>query len=100
MANKGKPPKGSNGNGSGSGSGGTTTPTDPTSPPPPPTTSGDAGVILLDFDGYTVSGTLWNVAGNTINCTPANLTSDAVTKIISRVQNDYAPFNIIVTTDE
>ncbi len=88
-ANKGKPPR--NGGGNGGSGGGTTT-------PPPSTTN--SGVILLDFDGHQVSGTAWNVGGVTINCTPANLSGDAVNTIIARVTNDYAPFNIMVTTDE
>ena len=113
-ANRGKPPKGGNGNGNGgggtSGGGGTTdttvvtpppTTTDPTTPPPPPPpTPTNAGVVLLDFDGHLVTGTAWNSGGTSINCTPANISGDAVTKIIERVSNDYAPFNVVVTTDE
>jgi hypothetical protein len=78
------------GGGSGSGGGGT-----PPPPPPPPS----SGVIYLDFDGQVVSGTNWN-AGATINCAPANLTTVAMTNILYRVMNDYAPFNVTVTTDE
>jgi hypothetical protein len=66
-----------------------------TTPPPPPA----SGVILLDFDGQVVSGTLWNTTGP-INCAPANLTSEAVTTIVNSVTNDYSPFNVVVTTDE
>jgi hypothetical protein len=57
------------------------------------------GVILLDFNGHLVSGTSWNAIGN-INCTPANLSSAAINTILTRVKNDYAPFNITVTTNE
>jgi hypothetical protein len=64
---------------------------------PPP--SGSAGVILLDFDGQTVSGTNWNTAGSIV-CTPANLSASSMDHIFQRVTNDYSPFNVIVTTDE
>src|SRR6187455_2723358 len=57
------------------------------------------GVILLDFDGQLVSGTSWNSMGN-LNCTPANLSATAINTILTRVKNDYAPFNVTVTTDE
>lgn len=87
-----KPPRGDAGSGTGSGTGTTT-------PPPPPPHSSNAAVILLDFDGQLVSGTAWN-GGATINCAPANLSSEAVGTIINRVANDYAPFNVIVTADE
>jgi len=86
FANQGK---GGHGNGGG-GTGGGGTGGGGTSP---------AGVILLDFDGQTVSGTDWNTMG-TIYCAPANLSGDGVTSILNRVINDYSPFNVIVTTDE
>lgn len=79
----------------GSGSTGSDT---PPPPPPPPPPSGSS-VILLDFDGHSVSGTSWNYNG-TINCTPANLTAAAIAEIVNRVSNDYSPFNVVVTTDE
>jgi Metallo-peptidase family M12B Reprolysin-like len=63
--------------------------------PPPPA----AGVILLDFDGQLVSGTVWNTAGD-IYCAPANLTASEISTIVQRVTNDYSPFSIEVTTDE
>jgi Metallo-peptidase family M12B Reprolysin-like len=63
---------------------------------PPPT---NPGIIMLDFDGHMVSGTNWN-GGATINCAPANLSSEAMSRIITRVGNDYIPFNITITTDE
>lgn len=74
----------------------------PLPPPPPPSGGGGtppSGVILLDFDGQLVSGTSWNYAGN-INCVPANLTATAMSSIMDRIINDYAPFNVVVTTDE
>jgi hypothetical protein len=62
------------------------------------TTSGGS-VILLDFDGATVSNTSWNVNG-TFTCSPANLTSENISEIVDRVTNDYSPFNITITTSE
>ena len=64
---------------------------------PPATTA--SSVILLDFNGHVVSGTSWNSSGD-INCSPANLTTEAVSEIVERVTNDYSEFNIIITTDE
>ncbi|MER3498244.1 MAG: hypothetical protein C4308_06185 [Chitinophagaceae bacterium] len=65
-----------------------------------PVIPGNAGVLLLDFDGNYVSGTVWNAGVGDINCAAANLTSDQVNAIFNRVSNDYSPFNIVVTTDE
>jgi hypothetical protein len=56
-------------------------------------------VILLDFNGQLVSGTSWNYNGP-ITCTPANLTSTDISRIVDHVSNDYSPFNVLVTTDE
>ena len=64
---------------------------------PPPTSN--AAVILLDFNGQTVSGTSWNTNGN-INCAPANLTAADISNVVQRVTNDYSPFAVTVTTDE
>lgn len=62
-------------------------------------TSSATPVILLDFDGQVVSGTMWNVNGDII-CAPANLSAGEMSIVIQRVMADYAPFNITVTTDE
>lgn len=89
LSGRGKPPKttgGTTGGGTGGTGGGGTT-------------SGTPSVVLLDFDGHTVSGTNWNTTGD-INCSPANLSYAAITAIFNRVANDYSPFNITVTTDE
>lgn len=64
------------------------------------TNSTGAGVIYLDFNGETVTGTSWNFTGAPIECAPANLTVDAMNQIVDRVTDDFSPFNIIVTTDE
>ena len=83
-------PRNGGGNGNGGG-GGTTTP-----PPPPAPTS---GVILLDFDGQTVSNTSWNWNGNIV-CSPANMSTEEQSLVFQRVSNDYSPFNVTVTLDE
>lgn len=63
------------------------------------TTTTAPSVIMLDFDGKVVSGTSWNVSGD-ITCAPANLSDADITTIFQRVATDYAPFNVIITTDE
>lgn len=55
--------------------------------------------ILLTFNGYRVAHTPWNTVGDIV-CTGANLTSAEIEKIITRVKEDFAPFNVTVTTDE
>lgn len=82
LSGKGKPPRF---NWSNVGTGGTGT----TAPP----------VLLLDFDGHTVSNTSWNAFGDIV-CSPANLSYEATGMIFNRIANDYSPFNVIVTTDE
>ena len=54
--------------------------------------------IFLDFDGATVSGSLWN-NGNTLNCAPSGLSDASITDIFYRVSEDYRPFNVNITTD-
>jgi len=56
-------------------------------------------VILLDFNGHTVAGTMWNVNG-TFTCNSSGLNDAAITEIFNRVAEDYRPFNINVTTNE
>jgi len=72
-------------------------PKPPSGTTPPPS---NAGVILLDFDGHLVSGTMWNSGGSNFTCAPANVTAVDASVILQRVTNDYSPFNITVTTDE
>jgi hypothetical protein len=73
---------------------------------------GASKIIYLDFDGFAMSGTAWNDsynAGNTIQCPPWDIDgnpsvfSDAERTIIQnvwkRVAEDYAPFNVDVTTE-
>ena len=68
-------------------------------------------VIYLDFTGHTTTGTAWNNSyGSTITSGPLNYDSDATTfnaaertviaKVWAGVAEDYAPFNVDVTTQE
>lgn len=61
--------------------------------------SATAAVIFLDFDGYYVSGTMWNVNGP-FTCNSSGLTTTQMTEVFNRVAEDYRPFNINITTDE
>jgi hypothetical protein len=85
-----KGPKGGGNGGNGGGGGGGTT------------TSPNGGVIYLDFDGQTVTGTTWNsyIGGVDIVCAPANMTATEISLAVQRIANDYSPFNITVTTSE
>ncbi|NET57397.1 MAG: S8 family serine peptidase [Symploca sp. SIO2E6] len=67
--------------------------------------------MFLDFDGHTTSGTAWNFLYNNNIVTPAySLDADtssfstteleAITEIWQRVAEDFAPFNVDVTTIE
>ncbi len=59
---------------------------------------GATATIYLDFDGHTVTGTLWN-GGSPLVCAPAPLTDAQITEIFNRVSEDYRPFNVNITTD-
>lgn len=56
-------------------------------------------VLLLDFDGQTVSGTSWNVNGPIVAAS-SGLNTDQINEVYNRIAEDYRPFNINVTTDE
>lgn len=73
----------------------------PPPPPPPPVTPVVSlpGVILLDFDGFTVSQTSWNAAGDIV-CTAAGLSIDEQQRILDTVAARYKMFNVIVTTSD
>ncbi|HEX6848749.1 MAG TPA: T9SS type A sorting domain-containing protein [Chitinophagaceae bacterium] len=58
-----------------------------------------ASVILLDFDGHAVSGTMWNTSG-AFTCNSSGLSEAAITEVFNRVAEDYRPFNINITTNE
>lgn len=74
---------------------------------------GATKVIYLDFDGYVLSGTAWNASynqGRDIVCPPfdfeggPSVFTDAekvrIQNIWSRVAEDYAPFDVDVTTED
>src|SRR6187401_2575139 len=58
-----------------------------------------SNVILLDFNGHAVSGTMWNTNG-AFTCNSSGLSDAAITEVFNRVAEDYRPFNINVTTNE
>jgi hypothetical protein len=62
---------------------------------------GAVAVAYLDMDGQVVSGTQW-LSGGTINARgiSSNYTQAQMTEIWRRTVEDYAPFQINVTTDE
>jgi hypothetical protein len=55
-------------------------------------------VAYLDFDGETVTESLWN-SGTTINATASGLSAAQITEVWRRVAEDYRAFNIDVTTN-
>lgn len=72
---------------------------------------GSSKVIYLDFDGEVISGTAWNTNyGVSTNYQPGlalysdpsfnNAEMDAVQGIFQRVAEDYAPFDVDVTTQD
>lgn len=60
---------------------------------------GAQAVVLLDFDGQTVSGTLWN-GGNTIVAAPATQSDSERVEIWKLISEDFRPFKLNVTTSE
>lgn len=73
--------------------------------------AGSSQVIYLDFDGHAITNTAWNsyVGATTLNALPYDLDgnpasfSDAeaanIAEIWRRIAEDYAPFNVDVTTE-
>lgn len=74
---------------------------------------GSNRVIYLDFDGHVTSNTQWNTSytgGQPINSAPYSLDADpttfnqqeqdAIQYIWQRVAEDYAPFDVDVTTED
>jgi PKD repeat protein len=74
---------------------------------------GSGKVLYLDFDGAVVSNTAWNASynsGATINAAPFDIDSNPssfsdsekrmIQNIWLRVSEDYAPFDLDVTTEE
>ena len=56
--------------------------------------------ILLDFNGETVNNTIWNQGRGTIHCIPSALSASEMEKVVQRVSEDFAAFNVVVTTNE
>lgn len=64
---------------------------------------GAPGVILLDFDGHTVSGTYWNTFytnGADIVAPDLNWSESKIYDTWLRVAEDFRPFTVNVTTSE
>jgi len=73
---------------------------------------GSNRVIYLDFDGHTITGTAWNASKGVdpVNVTPydtdgnpsnwSTAEQDVVRDVWARVAEDYAPFDVDVTTQE
>ncbi len=72
---------------------------------------GSKRVLFLDFDGHTISGTAWNNSyGDPINAqaydldgNPSSFTNnemDRIQNVWQRVAEDYAPFDVDVTTED
>lgn len=71
---------------------------------------GATRTIYLDFNGASITGTAWNSNGNTLNAAPfdidGNPASFSTTElqriqyIWQRVAEDYAPFDVDVTTEQ
>jgi hypothetical protein len=74
---------------------------------------GATRVVFLDFDGHVITGTAWNASSGiaTYNALPFDVESPAnpvfnsdelnrIHEIWHRVAEDYAPFDIDVTTEE
>lgn len=70
---------------------------------------GSPKTLYLDFDGATLANTGWNSAGNTISAAPFDLDGNPssfsaaemqrIQYIWQRVAEDFAPFDIDVTTE-
>ncbi len=70
---------------------------------------GATKVIYLDFNGQVVTGTAWNSNGNSLTFEAYSFEGDAsftnneleqLQRIWARVAEDFAPFNVNVTTEE
>jgi hypothetical protein len=59
------------------------------------TRPGARGVIFVDFAGGVISSTAW---GKTITATPSKLSGNSITQAVTRAAEDFAPFDITLTT--
>ncbi|MEI6872005.1 MAG: zinc-dependent metalloprotease family protein, partial [Verrucomicrobiota bacterium] len=62
------------------------------------TRPGAKGVIFTDFAGATITDPSWN-GGKTIVAAPSSATPATITSIVKAVAEDFAPFDLTVTTD-
>jgi hypothetical protein len=62
------------------------------------TRPGAKGVIYASFDGETVTDPSWN-GGKPIVAARAPLTPAQITEVVKSVAEDFAPFDVTVTTD-
>ena len=60
-----------------------------------------APTVYLDFDGETISNTIWNALGMGGNyvCPAANVTTSEINAIFNLVAEDFRPFTLNITTD-
>lgn len=62
---------------------------------------GAQAVVMLDFDGH-YANSYWNAKnnGSPVNAAPANFTEYDINKIFESISEDFAPFNLNITTNE
>ncbi len=82
------------------------------SPPQLHSRPGSANVLFLDFNGHVIEGTAWNSSKGVAKweCLPYDKDGDRttfssaemaiITQVWERVSEDYAPFDVDVTTEE
>ncbi|MBU0653772.1 MAG: pre-peptidase C-terminal domain-containing protein [Gammaproteobacteria bacterium] len=71
---------------------------------------GSSKVVYLDFNGHTISGTAWNSSNTSLNALPydtdgypssfSDTELGSIAEIWRRIAEDFAPFDIDVTTEE
>ncbi|RFC45143.1 MAG: Immunoglobulin domain-containing protein [Verrucomicrobia bacterium] len=61
------------------------------------TRPGAKGLIYLHFSGGTVTDPSWN-GGLPIEAAPSGLSADGIREVVARVAEDYAPFDMAVST--
>lgn len=76
---------------------GDTSATSPSQIPQINTRPGSRGLIYLNFGGATVKDVDWN-GGAAIEAAPSNLSSEDIREVVARVAEDYAPFDMAIST--
>jgi len=81
-----------------------------TNPPVRHSRPGATKILYLDFNGHTITGTAWNSTVTTYQALPYDTDGDITTfsdaeqaviiQVWERVAEDYAPFDVDVTTEE